>query len=66
MRHLRLGQPDKSVVAQHALETGHSVDFSNTCRLTRTNGYMDCIIKEANEIQLHPNNINKDGGYILS
>jgi ribonuclease I len=27
---------------------------------------MDCIIKEATEIQLHPNHINRDGGYILS
>jgi hypothetical protein len=65
MPHLRLGQPNKSVVAQHALETGHRVDF-NTCRLARTKGYMDCIIKEATEIQLHPNHINRDGGYILS
>jgi hypothetical protein len=66
MRHLRLGQPDKSAVAQHTLETGHRVEFNNTCRLARTKGYMDRIIKEAIEIKLHPDNINRDGGYILS
>jgi hypothetical protein len=66
MRHLRLGQPDKSAVAQHALETGHRVEFNNTCRLARTKGYMDRIIKEATGIKLHPDNINRDGGYILS
>jgi hypothetical protein len=27
MRHLRLGQPDKSAVRQHALETGHRVEI---------------------------------------
>jgi hypothetical protein len=27
---------------------------------------MDRIIKEAIEIKLHPDNINRDGGYILS
>jgi hypothetical protein len=66
MRHLRLGQPDKSAVAQHALETGHRVEFNKTCRLARTKGYMDRIIKEAIEIKLHPDNINRDGGYILN
>jgi hypothetical protein len=66
MRHLRLGQPDKSAIAQHALETGHRVEFNNTCRLARTKGYMDRIIKDAIEIKLHPDNINRDGGHILS
>jgi predicted GIY-YIG superfamily endonuclease len=66
MQHLRLGQPDKSAVAQQALETGHKVKFNNTCRLARRKEYMDHIIKEAIEIKLHPDNINRDGGYILS
>jgi hypothetical protein len=66
IRHLRLGQPDKSAVAHHALETGHEIDFNNTCRLATTKGYMDRIIKEAIEIKLHPDNINRDGGFILS
>jgi hypothetical protein len=66
MRHLRLGQPYKSAVAQHALETGHRIEFNNTCRLDRTKWYMDLIIKEAIEIKLHPDNINRDGGFILN
>jgi hypothetical protein len=59
MRHLRLGQPDKSALAQHALETGHRVEFNKTCRLARTKGYMDRIIKEVIEIKLHPDNIQQ-------
>jgi hypothetical protein len=61
MRHFRLGQPEKSAVAQHAIETGHMIEFNNTTRLVRTEGYMDRIVKEAIEIQIHPNNINGGG-----
>jgi hypothetical protein len=53
-RHLRLGQPEKSAVAQHAIETGHRVEFNNTTRLARTKRYMDHIVKEATEVQIHP------------
>jgi hypothetical protein len=59
-------ESDKSAVAQHALEIGHRVEFSNTCRSAKTKRYMDRIIKEAIEIKLHPDNINRDGDYILS
>jgi hypothetical protein len=27
---------------------------------------MDCLVKEAIEIRLHPNNFNRDGGFTLS
>jgi hypothetical protein len=53
-------------ISPYALETGHKIDFNNTCRLARTKGYMDRIIKEAIEIKLHPDNINRDGGFILN
>jgi hypothetical protein len=39
----------------------HNISFK-----ARKKGYMDRIIKEAIEIKLHPENINKDGGFILS
>jgi hypothetical protein len=27
--HIRLGQPDKSAVAEHSIEAGHNIDFNN-------------------------------------
>jgi hypothetical protein len=38
------------------------IDFKNTTRIAKTKGYMDRIIKEAIEIQINPNNINREGG----
>jgi hypothetical protein len=64
MRHPRLGQPDISAVAEYILEMGHCMKFSETHRLVRTEGYMDYLVKEAIKI-IHPNNFNRDGGFIL-
>jgi hypothetical protein len=65
-RHIRLGQPEKSAVAEHKFDTGHNINFSNISILDKATGYMDRVIKEAIEIKLHANNINRDGGFNLS
>jgi hypothetical protein len=66
MRHLPLGQPEKLAIAEHVPDIGNNMEFSNTRRLVTTNGYMDRLVTDATEIKLHPNNINKDSGFILS
>jgi hypothetical protein len=32
----------------------------------KTKGHIDRLVKEAIEIKLHPNNISRDGGFMLS
>jgi hypothetical protein len=66
MRHIRLGQPEESAVAEHRFDSGHNIDFSSLSILNKASGFMDRIIKEAIEIRLHPKNFNRDSGFTLS
>jgi hypothetical protein len=63
---MRHGQAEISYVAEHLLNTGHEIQFEKTQRLNRTATYMNRIVKEAIEIQLHPGTSNREAGFILS
>jgi hypothetical protein len=58
-QHIRLGHPDKSAVAEHTADLGHRIQFHKTSILAS-------IIREAIETELHPNNMNRGGGFCLS
>jgi hypothetical protein len=58
MRHIRLRQPEKSLVAAHRFETGHNINFSCISILDKATGYMDRIIKDAIKI-MQPTNPTK-------
>jgi hypothetical protein len=65
-RHIRLDQPDISVVAEHSTNTGHCIKFRNNIVLDRTSSYMNRLVKEAIGIRRNNRNFNRDGGLMLS
>jgi hypothetical protein len=65
-RHIRLEHPDKPAVSEHSVDFGHRIQLHNTSILATKTQYMDRIIREAIEIELHPNNMNREVGFCLS
>jgi hypothetical protein len=62
-RHIRLEQPDKSVVAEHSIKEGHRILFHNASILNTNARYMGSIVKGATEVVLHPFNTNKEDSF---
>jgi hypothetical protein len=65
-RHIRLEHSDKSAEAEHSIEQGHCIQFHNSSILASKTRYMDRIVREAIEIELHPYNIKREGDFCLS
>ena len=56
-RHCRLGQTEKSAVAEHALLPGHDITFNKTEVLSTTKHFHSRLHMEAIEIHKHRKNI---------
>ncbi|PNF24785.1 hypothetical protein B7P43_G16339 [Cryptotermes secundus] len=57
---IHLEHPDKSAVAEHHIQLQNTSIFATKTR------YMDPIIRETIEIELHPKNMNREGGFCLN
>jgi hypothetical protein len=51
---MQRGVGDKSTVAEHSIDQGHRIQFHNSSILAMKTRYMNRIVREALEIELHP------------
>jgi hypothetical protein len=65
-RHIRLEHPDKWAVTEHSVDQDDRIQFHNASILATKTRYMDCIVRETIEIELHPYNINRESGFCHS
>jgi hypothetical protein len=65
-RYVQRGHPNKSVVAEHRFNYDHLINLQDSWIHSTKSGYMDWLIREANEFNLHSNNMNRKDSLTFS
>jgi hypothetical protein len=65
-QHIWLYHPEKSAMAKHSINLGHCIQFHETSYVTKRSRCMECLIREAVEFGLHPDNMNVKESFSLT
>ena len=63
---LTLNRIQKSALAAHSSKTSHHICLENANTIARVDHYERIKVMESLEIELHPNNLNRDEGLKLN
>jgi MarR-like DNA-binding transcriptional regulator SgrR of sgrS sRNA len=64
--HICLYHPEKSAVAEHSIKLDHQRQVQYVIFLAKKSRQMDQIMREVTEIELHPNNMDREDSFSLS
>jgi hypothetical protein len=64
--HIQPEHWDRWAIDEHNSGQGHCIQFHNASMVAKRSRYMNHIVSEAIEIELHPYNINRVGCFCFS
>ena len=64
--HIWVGRPDKLAVAEYRFNHNHILQFEDTWILSIVPGNMEQLIRDAVQLELHPNNMKREHGLTLN